>query len=69
MDALRVAVRRIAALERELAERNRQNEKMELENVRLRKVVENFEGANRSVAAPMQATGGRGSKLHVQQQE
>jgi len=43
--------RRIAVLERELAERDQQTEKAELENARLRKVVETLEGGNRSLTA------------------
>lgn len=41
--------RRIAALERELTERDRRAEKAERENARLQKIVEDLKGANRSV--------------------
>jgi len=51
--------RRILALERELAERDRRTESAESENAMLRKVVENLEGANRSVVPlNVQATSG-----------
>jgi len=41
--------RRIAVLERHLAERDRRAERMDLENARLRRVIEDLEGANRAV--------------------
>jgi hypothetical protein len=63
--------RRIAALKRELAERDRLGRKVELENARLQKIVEKLEAANRSVVPPkpnMQAKRGKRSKLHARQQ-
>lgn len=59
--------RRIAALERELAERDRRTEKAELENTRLQKIVEDLKGTNRSVVPTLnvQATRGKRSKLQV----
>jgi diguanylate cyclase (GGDEF)-like protein/PAS domain S-box-containing protein len=62
--------RRIVALERELAERDRRTEKAESESARLRKVVDSLEGANRTVVPlNVQTTSGQGPKLHVQQQD
>ncbi|HUP62403.1 MAG TPA: EAL domain-containing protein [Thermoanaerobaculia bacterium] len=62
--------RRIAGLQRELAERDRQSKKVELENARLRQIVKTLEGANRVPPNPkMRAPGRKRSKLQVRQQD
>jgi len=64
--------RRIAALERELAERDRRTARVDLENARLKKIVEDLENANRAVIHPnlnAQSTGREESILRIRQQE